>query len=67
MRFQDMLTMKSWLEAVSNSRMIQAAVNHEEEEEALEGWPCNRESFSEFNRLSRNFQHSLSLLSSLGM
>ena len=23
--------------------------------------------FSEFNRLSRNFQHSLSLLSSLGM
>ena len=26
---------------------------HREEREALEGWPCNRESFSEFNRLSR--------------
>ncbi len=28
-----------------------------------EGWPCIRESFSEVNRQSRNFQHSRFLLS----
>ena len=32
-----------------------------------EGWPCNRESLSEFNRQSRTFQHSLSMISSLGI
>jgi hypothetical protein len=31
------------------------------------GWPWSSESFSEFNRQSSNFQHSHSLLSSLGM
>ena len=34
---------------------------------AKEGWPCTRESFSEFNRQSRNFQHSRFLVSTLGM
>ena len=32
---------------------------------ALEGWPFKHESFSEINRWSRNFQHSLSLVLSL--
>ena len=33
----------------------------------MEGWPCTRESFSEFDRQSRNFQHSRFLVSTLGM
>ena len=33
----------------------------------LEGWPCTRESISEFNGESRNFQHSLCLVSSVGI
>ena len=58
---------RSTVDDESSLLLVEIILLEEDHDKALEGWPCNRESFSEFNRQSRNFQHSLSLLSSLGM
>ena len=52
---------EEFLDRLAVQRMINAR-HGQPKHSSPKGWPCTRESFSEFNRQSRNFQHSPFLL-----